>query len=292
LLAVALASCAPPPAPRPPPRPPPAEAAVVPPPRPLSHDCDAPGWDQAAQINASSLPALPWTPFGREEIGWRIYAPQIAREVGVDCAPGSTGFARAVAAWQQRQGLPVDGLVSALTFAQMKGVLQGRRPFVLLSAQGICAAPADEASLAAARPDEALGDKPVLLRPTALAAYRRMVATARAEAPEIAADPDLLKIFSGYRSPTYDAARCAAQNNCNGRERATCSPHRTGLAMDLYLGHAPGFSADASADANRLYLTQAPAYRWLLANADRFGFVNYPFEPWHWEWTGEAPGSP
>jgi LAS superfamily LD-carboxypeptidase LdcB len=119
-----------------------------------------------------------------------------------------------------------------------------------------------------------------------------MVATARAEAPEIAADPDLLKIFSGYRSPTYDAARCAAQNNCNGRERATCSPHRTGLAMDLYLGHAPGFSADASADANRLYLTQAPAYRWLLANADRFGFVNYPFEPWHWEWTGEAPGSP
>jgi zinc D-Ala-D-Ala carboxypeptidase len=21
----------------------------------------------------------------------------------------------------------------------------------------------------------------------------------------------------------------------------------------------------------------------------RFGFVNYPFEPWHWEWTGEPP---
>jgi LAS superfamily LD-carboxypeptidase LdcB len=116
-----------------------------------------------------------------------------------------------------------------------------------------------------------------------------MAAAARAEDPAIAADPALLRIFSGYRSPAYDAARCAAQQNCNGRERASCSPHRTGLAMDLYLGHAPGYAADSSADANRLAMTEGPAYRWLLANAGRFGFVNYPFEPWHWEWTGEAP---
>ncbi len=34
-------------------------------------------------------------------------------------------------------------------------------------------------------------------------------------------------------------------------------------------------------------MVQTPAYRWLLANARRFGFVNYVFEPWHWEWTGE-----
>jgi LAS superfamily LD-carboxypeptidase LdcB len=31
------------------------------------------------------------------------------------------------------------------------------------------------------------------------------------------------------------------------------------------------------------------AFRWLVANAYRHGFVNYAFEPWHWEWTGEAP---
>ena len=36
-------------------------------------------------------------------------------------------------------------------------------------------------------------------------------------------------------------------------------------------------------------MSRTPAYRWLVANADRFGFVPYPFEPWHWEWTGEAP---
>ena len=42
--------------------------------------------------------------------------------------------------------------------------------------------------------------------------------------------------------------------------------------------------ATASATGSR-----TAVYRWMVANAARFGFVNYPFEPWHWEWTGEAP---
>lgn len=280
-VALRVTSCAPTPRPElaPPPPPPPA----------LAHHCEAPGWEEAARVNASSLSALPWTPFGRPEFGWRIYAPLIAREIGVDCPPTSSGFAQALAAWQRRQGVTADGMVSQTTFIQMKGEIQGRRPILLLSSQGICPAAADEGRLTAARPAEVLGDKVVMLRPAALAAYRRMVAAARAEEPALADDPELLRIFSGYRSPVSDAARCELQQNCNGRERAVCSPHRTGLAVDLYLGHAPGFLADASADANRLHLSEGKAYRWLVANADRFGFVNYPFEPWHWEWTGEAP---
>jgi hypothetical protein len=261
-------------------------------PKPAAADCRAPGWEPAARLNAASLGGLSWEPFGRDEVGWRVYAPLIAREIGADCPPQSPGFARALADWQRRQGFVPDGVVSELTFVRLKGVVQSRRPFVLLSAEGICAAPADERRLATARADEALGDKPVMLRPGALKAWRRMLAAARAEEPAVVADPDLLKIFSGYRSPDYDAARCAAENNCNGRERASCSPHRTGLAMDLYLGHAQGFLADSSADTNRLFLTETPAYHWLLANAGRFGFVNYPFEPWHWEWTGERPKAP
>ena len=27
----------------------------------------------------------------------------------------------------------------------------------------------------------------------------------------------------------------------------------------------------------------------LAVIAAAFGFVPYPFEPWHWEWTGEPP---
>ena len=107
--------------------------------------------------------------------------------------------------------------------------------------------------------------------------------------PALAGDPRLFTIFSGFRSPDYDAARCAAQHNCNGIVRAACSPHRTGLAMDIFLGNAPGHAPDSTDDLNRLYLTRTSAYRWLVANAGRFGFVNYPFEPWHWEWTGEQP---
>jgi len=285
-----MTSCAPAPAPRAPPSPP--QIAADSGPRRLPKDCRAPGWEHAAAINSSSLAALPWTPFGRDETGWRVYAPLIAREIGVDCPPGSTGFAKALADWQRRQGVDPDGLLSQVTFVRMKSEVQGRRPIVLLSAQGVCAAPAEEFGLATARPDEGFGDKVIELRPGALGAYRRMVAAARKEEPAMAADPELLRIFSAYRSPAYDAARCATDNNCNGRERATCSPHRTGLAMDIYLGHAPGYAADSSADANRLYMTESPAYRWMVLNADRFGFVNYPFEPWHWEWTGEAPRAP
>jgi zinc D-Ala-D-Ala carboxypeptidase len=127
----------------------------------------------------------------------------------------------------------------------------------------------------------------MLLRPRALAAYRQMLEAARREVPGLKDDPRMLQIFSAYRSPSSDAARCASEGNCNGIVRASCSPHRTGLAVDIVMGNAPGYPVDSSADPNRLYMVQTEAYRWLVANASRFGWVNYPFEPWHWEWTGE-----
>ena len=44
-----------------------------------------------------------------------------------------------------------------------------------------------------------------------------------------------------------------------------------------------------AADSNRLAMSKTPAYRWLTLNAGRYGFLNYAFEPWHWEWAGETP---
>jgi hypothetical protein len=107
-------------------------------------------------------------------------------------------------------------------------------------------------------------------------------------------DPRVLTLFSGFRDPLADAARCARDNNCQGVSRTICSAHRTGLAMDLFIAAAPGFGPDSSADTNRLAMTRSDVYRWMVANAGRFGFVNYVFEPWHWEWTGEPmlPGVP
>jgi zinc D-Ala-D-Ala carboxypeptidase len=251
-------------------------------------DCGWPGaYAPAARVNAVSQTTLPLNPFGRPEQGWALYAPAIATETGATCPADTPGFAAALARWQLGHGLTPHGAVDAATFSTMKATWQARRPFVALRAKGVC--PNPPAVLVALTPEESRADKTVRLRPAALAALRRMVAAARREVPAIAADPELLTVFSGYRDPADDAARCAAEENCQGLVRAECSSHRTGLAVDLVLGSAPGYAADSSDDANRLYQSRTPAYLWLTANARRFGFVNYVFEPWHWEWTGEAP---
>lgn len=295
LAALAAARCGPaplsPPSSPPPPAPPPLPSAPPAPPRPpaVDGDCAAPDHAAAAAANAGSLRTLPITAFGRAERGWEIYAPLIAHEVGTDCAPDSSGFAAALAAWQARRGDQGVGVVTEPLLLAMKADWQAARPITAVRAQGICPDPPPEAALETGRPGEGYGGKVVQLRKGAFEAYRAMVAAARAEAPAIAADPRNLTIFSAYRSPAYDAARCERDRNCDGTVRAVCSPHRTGLALDLYVGQAPGFGPDSTADPNRLAQTRGPAYRWLVRNAGRFGFVNYPFEPWHWEWTGEAP---
>jgi len=257
------------------------------PPGPVSADCRVPGWTAAAQANSGSLRTLAWAPFGRPETGWEIYVPLIQAEIRTACPADSEGFAAAFAAWQQPRGLGDDGILTEPTFVALKAAVQTRREFVRFTSLGSC--PDTPDLITAARIDEGYGGKQVWMRPKALEAYRRMVAAARAEVPEIAADPRNLTIFSGYRSPAADAARCQAEGNCDGIVRARCSAHRTGLAADMYVGQAPGYGPDSTADPNRLFMTRTPTYRWLLANAGRFGFVNYPFEPWHWEWTGEPP---
>ena len=242
----------------------------------------------AAQANAANIATLNINAFGRPEQGWAVYVPTIQRDIAARCAPEQPGFAGALARWQGKRSLPANGVFDAASLAPMKAAWQAERPFVALRAQGVCPLPPTDAALEAASAEEALG-KVVQLRGGALRAYRRLVRAARAEVPSLAGDPDALKLFSGYRSPAADDARCAAEGNCQGLVRAACSAHRTGLALDLDVGAAPGFMVDSSDDANRLFQSRTPAYRWLVRNAARFGFVNYVFEPWHWEWTGETP---
>ena len=253
---------------------------------PLAGTCAAPAPPGALAANAASFATLAWSPFGRTETGWAVYAPKVAVEVGTPCAVATTGFAAALGGWQARHHLAPTGVFDALTFAAMKAKWQGARPFVHIDGRTACPPPPAADRLATARPAESYGGKTIQLRATALAAYRALLAAARAD-PAVRAEPRSLTIFSGFRDPAADAARCTAEGNCNGIVRATCSAHRTGLAMDLWVGNAPGFGPDSSVDANRAAMTAGPQYRWLLANAARFGFVNYVFEPWHWEWTGE-----
>lgn len=266
----------------------PADEATSPPPARISADCRGPSqFAGAARANAADLGGLTWAPFGVEERGWDAYAPVIAGEVGADCAPASPGFAAALARWQAGQGLPATGRVDAATFEKMRVAWMLRRPFVVATRDGQCPQGPAEATLAQARPEEGYWRKAVQLRPAALEAYRRLVAAARRDVPALRSDRELLTIVSGYRAPQADAARCAAEGNCGGPARANCSAHLTGMAMDLYVGAAPGEEATSSSDANRSFQAQTPLYDWMVRNAGRFGFVGYPYEPWHWEWTGE-----
>jgi hypothetical protein len=242
----------------------------------------------AALQNGLSRTTAPWSVFGRAETGWAIYEPLVAHEIGTACPADSAAFARALAAWQASRRLPASGVMDAPTLTAMRLAWLARRPFVAQSRRG-CPPPPAPAALVQARPDEGYETKPIQLLPQALYAWRAMVAAARTESPAIAADRRLLAIFSGYRDPVGDTVHCALTGECGTIARALCSAHRTGLAMDLYLGSAPGYGPASSDDANRLYQSRTPAYLWLVANAARFGFVNYPFEPWHWEYVARTP---
>jgi hypothetical protein len=268
-----------------------ADTAPAAPPQRSPSGCQAdPAFAAASGANAATAANAPWSVFGRPESGWQVYEPLIGHDLGVGCPPESPAFAAALAAWQGARRLPASGVMDEATLRAFDLAWLARRPFVAASAHGQCPSPPPLASLATTTTAEGYLGKPVQLRPGALAALRRMVAAARAESPAIAADPKLLTIFSGYRDPAADAADCAAKQDCATPARAgTCSAHRTGLAMDIYLGSAQGYGPASSEDANRLIESRTPAYLWMVANAARFGFVNYPFEPWHWEWTGEPP---
>jgi len=246
----------------------------------------------AAAANSFTVSTLPWSPFGKLEIGWEIYAPRIAAEIGTTCAPDTDGFASALARWQGKHGVQQSGVLSQETFSTMLTGWHLARPFVRTNREGVCPGAPSTADLAQADARESYGGKTILLRPGALESYRHMVEAAKEAG--VLTRPEALSIFSGFRAPDADAQRCARDRNCQGLTRTICSAHRTGLAMDVFIDAAPGFGPDSSADENRLAMARSPLYRWMVVNAGRFGFVNYAYEPWHWEWTGEPllPGVP
>ncbi len=244
----------------------------------------------AAAANAASYLTLAWAPFRRDEIGWATYAPALAQEIATGCPPTSPGFAAALARWQRVQKLPATGIVDVPSFAVVNALWTMRRPFVAQTRGGLCPSPPDPGLLAAATAAESYGGKTIQLDPGALAAWRRLTAAARTDLPALRiGSGDWLRIFSGFRAPAADDLRCANEANCQGVIRAACSSHRTGRAIDSFVGTAPGMRPDSSEDTNRRAMSQTPAYRWLVRNAGRFGFQNYVFEPWHWEWSGQIP---
>ena len=111
-----------------------------------------------------------------------------------------------------------------------------------------------------------------------------------------------LRGLSCHRSIERQAAvfcreRTAAANRAISAAPPGHSEHATGYALDFAIRPANG-CPDAEA-----CMAATPAFRWLVANARRFGFeMSFPvgnrqgvkWEPWHWRWVGvtaDAPGA-
>jgi LAS superfamily LD-carboxypeptidase LdcB len=197
-------------------------------------------------------------------------------------------FAAALARWQKSSGLAPSGVLDGETLYRMVSVWQGSR----LKQKG--QARADELLLAPTS-DFYDSSRPEALRNVereTYAAYKRMVAAAAADpslrlkltaSGELAPEERFLKIVSAHRSPEYQA-RLRAQSPNSGRAGlAVNSPHFTGRALDIYVGGEPV----ETKDSNRALQVQTPVYRWLVRNAERFGFRPYYYEPWHWEYVGQ-----
>ena len=122
------------------------------------------------------------------------------------------------------------------------------------------------------------------------AAYKRMIAAAIADptlklshtpSGELTTEEKYFKIISAFRSREYQERLRRESPNAGTAGLAVNSPHFTGRALDLYVGGEP---VDTK-DANRAIQVDTPAYRWLVRNAERFGFRPYFYEPWHWEYV-------
>jgi D-alanyl-D-alanine carboxypeptidase len=107
-------------------------------------------------------------------------------------------------------------------------------------------------------------------------AYRRMVDDAKAAGISISGGGfrtkqrqiELRKINGCPDVWTAPASSCRVPTAIPGR-----SLHEIGMAVDITSG-------------GRSLTSRSPAFKWLQAHADEYGFVNLPSEPWHWSITG------
>jgi zinc D-Ala-D-Ala carboxypeptidase len=248
---------------------------------------DASLFASAAARNTLLRYELSWAFGGRAQRGWHLYTPLITRLLSADADDATNDFAAALARWQKSAGLQASGVLDDETLYRMVSAWQGARLKNKEYAQ-------PDQLLLAPTSDFYDPSRPEALRQVereTYAAYKRMAAAAAADlglkrtaAGELAPEEQFLKIVSSFRSREYQA-NLRAQSPGSGRAGlAVNSPHFTGRALDLYVGGEPV----ETKDSNRAIQVQTPAYRWLVRNAERFGFRPYYYEPWHWEYVGSG----
>ncbi|MCA1589749.1 MAG: D-alanyl-D-alanine carboxypeptidase family protein [Acidobacteria bacterium] len=241
----------------------------------------------AALTNRQLRNSMRWNFGGRVHSGWEIYVPLISQTIGTDAAPDSAEFAAALSKWQAKNGFDSDGVCNDATLGAMTRYWQSQRlgRSNVPQTDRLLSTPINEWYDVTRNPDL------LQLERETYAAYKRMIAAAAKDlggsikftaTGDLAPGEKYLRIVSAFRSPEYQAALRRKEPGAGRIALAKSSPHFTGQAIDIYVGGEPV----TTKDANRLIQVQTPAYRWLVKNAHRFGFVNYFYEPWHWEYVG------
>lgn len=220
---------------------------------------------------------LTWTFGGKQQRGWYLYDALLAETLDTNDDPVSDDFAQAITKWQKRRGLSASGMLDQNSWMAMVSHWQGNRLKNRASA-------APDQLVTAPASDFYDSSRAAELRQVEQAtydAYLKMLAAAR-EDLKLSSNDKFLKIISAFRSREYqEMLRRKSPNAGSAGLAVNNSPHFTGRALDVYVGGDP---VDTK-DANRAIQVDTPAYKWLVRNAERFGFRPYFYEPWHWEYV-------
>ncbi len=231
----------------------------------------------AATTNVTLRNDLSWTFGGKQQRGWYLYDLLIGKTLNTKHDPITSDFAASIASWQKRRGIRADGILDEDALMAMVSQWQGNRLKNRVAAtpdQLLTAPPSDFY-------DPSRAPELRQVERNTYAAYKEMLAAA-IEDLKLAPSSSYFKIISSYRSREYqENLRRKSPNAGSAGLAVNNSPHFTGRALDLYVGGDP---VDTK-DANRAIQVNTPAYRWLVENAERFGFRPYFYEPWHWEYV-------
>lgn len=243
----------------------------------------------AATRNTALRYELSWAFGGKQQRGWYLYVPLISRTIETEKDAATNDFAGALSRWQKDAGIEPSGVLDDTTLYKFVSEWQSTR------LKDKTPARSDQLLLAPTSDfyDPTRADELRQVERETYAAYKRMVAAALQDESlglkgtadgSLAPEEKFLKIVSSFRSREYQENLRRQSPNSGRAGLAVNSPHFTGRALDIYVGGDPV----ETKDANRTIQVQTKAYRWLVRNADRFGFKPYYYEPWHWEYVGTS----
>jgi LAS superfamily LD-carboxypeptidase LdcB len=249
---------------------------------------DVKDFTKAAVENKNLQYSQTWT-FGRKvQKGWYLYVPLIQHTLETDAEPQTPEFAEKISEWQIKNNLIADGVLSRETLYSFVSYWQSRRtkPIILATEEQIITAPISNFY------DPTRSVELLKVEKETFAAYKKMIDAAKADERlnlkfdgngNLSEEEKVFKLISTYRSPEYQASLRKREPNAGRGQLAFVSPHFTGRALDIYVGGEPV----TTKDFNRAIQIRTPAYKWLVKNAERFGFIPYFYEPWHWEYVGK-----